>query len=142
MPGPSFEFVEHTADLAARLRAPTAAGLFEAGAAALTEALTDPARVRPAQSRVIELAAPELDLLLVDWLHELLFLFETEHLLVADCRVELDTGKAPAVRATVRGERHDASRHPLKLLIKAVTYHGLRITHDASGYEATVILDI
>ena len=142
MSGPSFEFVDHTADLAARLSAPTAAGLFEAGAAAFTEALTDRTRVRASGTRDIELAAYDLDLLLVDWLHELLFLFETGHLLVADCRVDLTGAPRPALRATIQGEPRDPSRHPLKRLIKAVTYHGLHIHQDADGYHATVIFDI
>ncbi|HSL23825.1 MAG TPA: archease [Vicinamibacterales bacterium] len=142
MDGPAFEFIEHTADIAARLRAPTAAGLFEAAAAALTEALTDRAAIRPAQERVVELSAPELELLLVDWLAELLFVFEIDGLLVADARVTIDGGGPHRLRATVRGEPRDALRHPLKLLIKGVTYHGLRVTRTEEGYEATVIFDI
>ena len=142
MSGPAFEFIEHTADIAARLRAPDAPGLFEAAAAAFSEALTDREAVRPEQERTIELSAPDIDLLLVDWLHELLFAFEIEELLVADVRVALDEGECCRLRAVVRGERRDPSRHPLKLLVKAITYHGLEIARSADGYEATVIFDI
>jgi SHS2 domain-containing protein len=142
--GPSFEFVAHTADIAVRLTAPSVAGLFEAAAAAFTEAVTNRGTVRPADSREIRLDAPELDLLLVDWLNELLFLFETEGLLVARAEVDVvDVDEAAvSLRATVRGERRDASRHGVKVLVKGVTYHGLAIERAGEGYVATVILDI
>jgi SHS2 domain-containing protein len=42
----------------------------------------------------------------------------------------------------VHGERRDASRHGLKLLVKAVTHHGLRVERTSEGYVATVIFDI
>jgi SHS2 domain-containing protein len=85
----SFEFVSHTADIAVRLRGATREGLFEAAARALTEALTERAAVRAETTRHVELAARELDLLLVDWLDELLFLFEIEGFLVRDSEVAI-----------------------------------------------------
>jgi SHS2 domain-containing protein len=93
----------------------------------------------------------------VDWLNELLFLFETERLLVARAAVSLDAPaavsldapaavsldrRAVSLRAGVHGERHDPARHGLKVLVKAVTYHGLAIERAAEGYVATVIFDI
>lgn len=143
MEGPRFEFVEHTADIAARLTAPDLAGLFEAGAAAFTEAVTDRATVRAAESRTVHLEAPELDLLLVDWLEELLYLFETDGLLVAETKAHVIEGPgACALDGRLLGERRDPARHGLKLLVKAVTYHGLRIERVNESYVATVIFDI
>jgi SHS2 domain-containing protein len=140
--GPAFEFVEHTADIAARLNAPTLAGLFEAAAWAFTEAVTNRGTVRAVMSRTIVLDAPDLELLLVDWLQELLFLFETEELLVAGARVEIAADRPCRLRAIVQGERRDPARHGLKLLIKAVTYHGLQVEQTEEGYVATVVFDI
>lgn len=182
-----FEFVAHTADIAVRLRGGTEEALFHTAAHALTEALTDRRAVLAVVSRRVELAAPELDLLLVDWLEELLFLFETEAFLVREADVTIrgresastdDITRAPkptkftkeedegskgmdssdlqlrdlrglrdlrdeyVIRATLHGETRDPLRHPLKLLIKAVTYHGLHIREIEDGYEAMVIFDI
>lgn len=149
MTGVKFEFVEHTADIAVRLSAPSVGGLFEAAAAALTETVTDRGAIREVESRDIRLEAAEPDLLLVDWLNELLFLFETERLLVARAAVSLDAeaalrldARGVSLRAGVHGERHDPARHALKVLVKAVTYHGLAIERAAEGYVATVIFDI
>ena len=174
-----FEFVPHTADIAARLRGPTLPALFEAAAAAFTEALTDRTVVRATAERRVELAAPDLEQLLVDWLEELLFLFETEGFLPGETDVTITHGSTKSTKATkttkeghetdslpgkpedlrdlrglrelrddyvivatLRGEPRDALRHPLKLLIKAVTYHGLHVVETDDGYEATVVFDI
>lgn len=145
MEGPafeSFEFVEHTADIAVRLRARSVGGLFDMAAAALTDALLDPGSIVVTGGRTVTLEAPELDLLLVDWLQELLFLFETEGFLVARSRVHVDAGERCTLRAEVSGEPRDPARHHLKLLIKAVTYHGLHIERTDDGYAATIIFDI
>jgi SHS2 domain-containing protein len=61
---------------------------------------------------------------------------------VARAEAEVVAGARSVLRATVRGERLDPARHPLKLLIKAVTYHGLRIDHTGEGYAATIIFDV
>jgi SHS2 domain-containing protein len=141
--GPRFEFVPHTADIAARLTAPDLGGLFEAAADAFTEALTDRATVRSAEARDIRIEAPELDLLLVEWLEELLYLFETDGLLVATAHAQVtQREKTCTIEASVFGERRDPARHPLKLLVKAVTYHGLQIERVNESYVATVIFDI
>jgi hypothetical protein len=53
-----FEFVPHTADIAARLRGPTVPALFEAAAAAFAEVLTDRTEVCATAERRV--AAPVL----------------------------------------------------------------------------------
>jgi SHS2 domain-containing protein len=151
-----FEFVPHTADIAARVSGRTVADVFRAAAHAFTDALTDRTGVEPVTERRVALAAPDLEQLLVDWLEELLYLFETHRFLLHDAdvnvRAHVHSGQpADALRdlrdeyviaATLRGESRDPSRHPLKLLIKAVTYHGLHVTQTEQGYEVTVIFDI
>jgi hypothetical protein len=49
------------------------ADLFETAASALAELMVDPATVQVALQRTIMLEAPELDLILYDWLSELIF---------------------------------------------------------------------
>ena len=138
----TFEFIEHTADIAVRLRGDTPGALFEAAAAALTDAITTGSAVRPNEASTVTRDAPELDLLLVDWLEELLYRFETEGLLVADADVAIASGDAVRLHAHIRGERRDEARHPIKVLVKAVTFHGLHVTKTSEGYETTVVFDI
>ena len=43
---------------------------------------------------------------------------------------------------TLVGERHDPARHPVKILIKAVTYHGLQVVRLEGTWTASVVFDI
>ena len=108
----------------------------------MTDAMTAPEGVEPRESVHITLEGPELDLLLVDWLSELLFRFETSGFLVARATVELVAADVYRLGARIEGEPLDAARHPMKVLLKAVTYHGLEIQEQAGRWTATVIFDI
>jgi SHS2 domain-containing protein len=138
-----FTFVDHTADVAARLHGATLDDLFAAAAAALTAVITEPDAVVPRQSLTISLDGSDLEVLLVDWVGELLYRFETEHLLVAVARPRVaDKNGRWRVDAEITGERRDPARHPIKVLVKAVTYHGLRIERDPDGYTTLLVFDI
>jgi SHS2 domain-containing protein len=138
-----FTFVDHTADVAVRLTGATLDDLFAAAAGALTAAITVPEAVVPRQSSTIALDASDLELLIVDWVGELLYRFETEQLLVADARPRVaERGGRWHVDAEIFGERRDPARHPIKVLVKAVTFHGLRIERRPNGYETLLVFDI
>jgi SHS2 domain-containing protein len=145
-----FTFVDHTADLAARLEAPALSGLYEAAAGALTAALTIPERVEPRLTRTIVLEARDPELLLVDWVAELLYCFETEGYLVSDATVGVAAplgagGHASShwrLDATVAGETRDPARHPLKVLVKGITFHRLKIEERDGRYETLLVFDI
>jgi SHS2 domain-containing protein len=108
----------------------------------MTDAISAVANVEPRVSEHISLESPELDLLLVDWLSELLFRFETSGLLVARATVELASTDVYRLGARVEGESLDPQRHPVKVLLKAVTYHALEVKEEPNGWRATVIFDI
>lgn len=141
----SFTFFDHTGDVGVSMRAGSAGSLFEAAADALLEVLTDPAQVDPLPGAGLELVARDLDALLVDWLSELIYLFEAQKLLVRSPRVIVARDEAAQVwrlTATLHGERLDPVRHQIKVLVKAVTWHKLSVEETAGGWRATVIFDI
>jgi SHS2 domain-containing protein len=135
-----YEFFEHTADLGLRVRAPDLDMLFAEAAAALFAAVVeDPATVQPLQRLDVELAGDDRAFLLVDWLKELLYHFDAEHLLLS--RFEAHVTDA-GLTGTAWGEPLDPARHVLSHEVKAITYHGLRVEPTADGWLAEVIVDI
>jgi SHS2 domain-containing protein len=74
--------------------------------------------------------------LLVNFLQELLFLHETQRVLLKEFQVHIEGTR---LHARVRGETIDKRRHELKLAIKAVTYHRLKV--DPKAGVAEVIFD-
>jgi SHS2 domain-containing protein len=138
-----YRFLNHTADVAFDVEAPTRDDLFGEALAAFTDTLTERETVEERVTRRFELRSSQLDLLLVDWLTELLYAFETEGLLFqyADVRVTEEDGAFHLV-AEARGEAEDPERHSGKVLVKAVTYHGLEVVEEGNGWRARVVFDI
>lgn len=135
-----YELFEHTADLGLRVEAPDLDGLFvEAGRGLVAMIVDNPDAIRPRQEVSFELAGADREFLLFDWLNELLFRFETEHLLFAQFDVRID---AAGLTASARGEPLDRDRHHLSHEVKAITYHHLKVAEIATGWRAEVIVDI
>ncbi|NUQ64700.1 MAG: archease [Pirellulales bacterium] len=135
-----YEIFEHTADVGIRARAGDLNGLFADAAKGLFSLiLANPDSVRPVQETHIRIDGDQYDDLLFDWLAELLYRFDTDHLLPAEFEVRID---AAGLDATARGEQLDRSRHQLDREVKAITYHGLDVRRDADQWVAEVIVDI
>jgi len=138
-----YRFFDHTGDIAVALSGRTREELFTAAAAAFTDSMTALSAVEPKRPEEIDLAAPELELLLVDFLSELLYRFDTRGWLTCEAEVvvrESDGGWA--LEGTLRGERIDPQRHAIRVLIKAVTYHGLHVRHEDGEWRANVVFDV
>ncbi|HUU69419.1 MAG TPA: archease [Planctomycetota bacterium] len=137
---PRYEVIEHTADVGVRVRGATMAEVFANAAYGMFDLMSGNEAVRPEVERAVAVDAHDREELMVNWLSELLFVFETERLLLSDFEIaEIDERH---VRATVRGERFDPERHASNFDIKAVTYYGLHVIQDDSTWMATVIFDV
>ena len=135
--------LEHTADVGLVVEAASLGRLFADAGAGLCDIITERERVEPRRSRETRLAAPALDLLLMEWLEELLFLLDARGELWCEHEVVVDEGPSGcSLVAVSRGEAFDPARHPSRLHVKAVTYHGLEVARTAAGWRATVLLDI
>jgi SHS2 domain-containing protein len=135
-----YETFEHTADLGLRIRAADLPTLFAEAAQALFSVIVeDLATVCPLQPIDVRLEENDCELLLFDWLKELLYHFDAEHMLFGKFEVKLDGG---SLTATAWGEPLDRTRHVLEHEVKAITYHGLSVVEVEGGWEAEVIVDI
>lgn len=135
-----YEIVDHTADVGLRVRAHDLPEIFEKAALGFYDLMVglDSVEVRKNHSLVVE--AHALDELLVQWLSELLYLFEVEGFLGKAVRVELEPGWR--LTATVHGEGLDPNRHDVKLLYKAITYHKAFVAFEDGVWTAQVIFDV
>jgi SHS2 domain-containing protein len=132
------EELGHTSEIGLRARAPSLTDLFRCLAGAMI-GLTGVEAEQEADLVYleVELTAGDLESLLVDWLNEVLYLYEVSGLVPDD--VEVDEISPHSIQATVRGRR---SRQIPDLQIKAVTYHQLWICQDKGQWKAEVFFDI
>ena len=138
-----FTFFDHTGDIGIDIDAPDPGTVLLDAARAFTETITDPAPLEAGDEAELVLAAATLDLLLVDWLNELLYRFETPWWLPRGGEAAAQpTDGGWTVRARLVGGRIDPARHEVRVAIKAVTYHALEVRETAAGWHARVILDV
>jgi SHS2 domain-containing protein len=136
-----YETFEHTADLGLRVRAADLDGLFADAARGLFSLMiANLDDVRTVEQVSLGVVGAELDYLLFDWLNELLFIFETQRLVLVEFHVQVAES---SVQATVRGEPFDPARHHAEHEVKAITYHELKVEQQQDGgWLAEVIVDI
>lgn len=115
----------------------------QAARATLGVMVEDPGAVEPRLQRRLELEAVSADLLLYDFLSELLYHKDAERLLLLPERVEVTLAAQGArLTAVLAGEEIDRQRHVLLVDVKAVTLHRFALERTAHGWEAEVVLDI
>jgi SHS2 domain-containing protein len=134
-----FEILPHTADVAVAVFGDSLEELFANAGAALFELMFDTEAVEPAGTVQVEATGDGLEELLVEWLSELVVLFEVEGVAVTDLRVDMDghdrvTGTA---RTVPTGDLVLAGAP-----IKAVTYHDLEVRRDGDHWVARVVFDV
>ena len=130
------------ADCALEIEGTDLNDLFETAAGAMAEIMVDPETLPATVERTVSLTAPSLDLLLYDWLSELIYLKDSEQ--VVFTRVEAEVTPEPVCRVVARlwGGRIDPERTGLRADAKAVTFHQFAVEPRGEGWYARVVIDI
>jgi SHS2 domain-containing protein len=135
-----FTVLEHTADVGFEARGTTPADLFQQAARALLSIAVDTDAISSRDSHLVHVDGDGYPGLLVNFLEEIVYLFDAGHFAPVDCRVER-IGPT-ALDARLIGEPREPGRHPWKLIVKAVTYHGLEVSPGDDRWSARVFLDV
>jgi SHS2 domain-containing protein len=128
------------ADIAFEADSASVEGLFESSGRALSDIMVDRKTLRPRVRKQIHLEASDLDMLLYDFLTELIVLKDVNSLLFKTTRVKI--GGERTLSALLVGEQINRKRHRLRNDVKAVTMHMFGVRHEGKRWRATVVLDI
>jgi SHS2 domain-containing protein len=115
--------------------------LFATAAAVLADLMVDPATVARDIEHTVELEARSLDLLLHEWMSELIFLKDSDRLVFPDALVSVGAAP-PRLTARLTGGRIDRTRTVLRADPKAVTFHQFLLERRGDGWYARVVIDI
>jgi len=135
-----WEHLPHVADIGVRGFGPTMAAAFEEAALALTAVITDPAGVAAREAVKISCAAPDRELLFVEWLNSLVYEMATRRMLFGRFAVTIRNG---ALEATAWGEPVDVARHAPAAEVKGATLTALKVAEEPGGrWTAQCIVDV
>ena len=135
-----YEVLDHTADIGLVVYGKDLKALFEHAGEGFFHLITDLKQVNPRLQKRIQIAGEALERLMVDWLAELLYLHDVEHLLFKKFHVE-SVGQ-DGLKAMVYGEPYQEGVHVIKTGVKAVTYHQIQVKQESEGWRARIIFDL
>jgi len=141
-----YKFLEEigTADIAFEAVGRDLPELFRDAADATMNVMIDNLdAIEPRETRNIELSNEKIDMLLFDFLQELIYFKDAERLLLRTREVRIDERDQKCfLKAEAAGEPLDAARHHQRADVKAVTLHDFSVEKEDGGWKARVLLDI
>jgi SHS2 domain-containing protein len=135
-----FEVIEHTADIGIVAYGADIKQVFANAALGLFNLMADLENLKENTKREIELSAEDIEVLLVEWLNELIYISEVEHIIFK--RFEVKELSNTQLKAICFGEKIKPGQHRLKREIKAATYHMLKLNKEDGSYKVRIIFDI
>jgi len=140
---PSYQYLEHTADVLFIAKGNTPAEMFEQAGLAVEETMINLKKVSPAKKIKIKKENTKIDSLLFDFLDELVFLKDYKQLVFSKFEVNIEEKKKKfKLDALAYGEKIDNEKHEPKVDIKAVTMHMFKVEKSKAGWQAQVLVDI
>lgn len=134
-----WEHFAHDADVGVRGWGKTPAEAFEQAACALTAAVTQ-ATIAPRSEVRVSCSAPDLELLLVEWLNAIIYEMAVQRMLFGRFSVQLQDGR---LQGTLWGQQVDIARHAPAVEPKGATYTALKVAQGDGGiWSAGCVVDV
>jgi SHS2 domain-containing protein len=133
-----------TADIAFEATGRDLPELFTAAADATINVMIDNLdAIEPRETREIELSSDKIDMLLFDFLQELIYFKDAKRLLLRVREAQIDyKNEEYFLKTKGAGEQLDEARHQQRADVKAVTLHGFSVEKRDDNWKARVLLDI
>ena len=104
------------------------------------EVQTEVEKIKPSNSKNVEIVSESKESLLFDWLSELLFLRDTSAMFFGKFDIKIEQNKQYKLTGKVYGERIEG--HELRTEVKAVSYQMMNIEESEGSVKIRVILDV
>ena len=142
-----YRFLEDIAiaDMAFEAEGGTLSEVFQSAALAVTNTMVKNLEaILPRQAKEIAVTAADAEMLLFNFLQELIYYKDTEQLLLSKFEIEINSTEEGRyfLKCRAFGEKLDTSRHESLVDVKAVTMHKFEVKPAPQGWRAKVILDI
>lgn len=138
--GLKYKIIDHTADICVRVFGSSLEEIFIGSAKAMMEVITDVKKVNPSKEIPITVRGDNYEELLVKWLQEILYVHEVKKMVFNDFEIKIENATRAVGKAY--GEKIAIDRHEFYSIIKAVTYHNLKIISSKDKYRVDIVFDI
>lgn len=140
MSNPHWEHFEHEADMGVRGFGETLEQAFEQTAISLMNVITDIHSIEAHDCIKVSCNAEENDLLLLDWLNELVYQMATRRMLFTSFKITIEQHN---LTATICGEPASQKKHKPAVEVKGATFTELKVIQDDKGqWMAQCVVDV
>jgi SHS2 domain-containing protein len=134
------KYIEHPSDVGFETYGDTLEELFANAAIATYSFMTDVDAIEEEVEREVGIKSEDLYSLMFDWLDEMIFMFESESLIMKKFDIDVDSSNF-SIFGKCRGGKFDPTKHESGIIIKAVTYNMMEIKKN-EAWHARVVLDV
>jgi SHS2 domain-containing protein len=134
-----YETFEHEADIGIRGFGDTKEEAFCNAARAMYSVMVNIDRIERKEKRTVNASAPDRELLLVEWLNELLALSDIERMVFSKFEVKM---QGTELSGSAWGETLDRQRHEAHVEVKGATYHMLKVVEENGRFIAQCVVDV
>ncbi len=135
-----YRTVNRPSELLVKVSGKTKAELFANSAFALFDLMTDVEKIKLEENLPLEVEGVDRDDLMVNWMRELLYLFQGSGYLLREFQVH--EVKEDYVRGAVGGEKYDPDRHEIQRDIRSIAFQQSRIEKTGDQWIAQVIFEL
>lgn len=139
-----YNFLDHTADIAVDIKADTLDELFMASAYSWRDYISDDNNSFSSEKHLLDLSENNLEVLLVSFLSELNFLYQSKSWMMDKVNSLIITEKNDSwnLNAEILGQSSNRREMNLKTEIKAITYHQMEIKEQQGRFSTRIVFDI
>ncbi len=141
------EYLDHMTDAYLRIRGRNLEEVFEHAGRGLVGIMYDIKEVKTNKQVLITAEGIELENLLFDWLDKIMLIMLIDRIIMSDFKVKIirdDKSGQYKIHGYGEGEQINPQRHELKVEIKGITYHEMKILKNEEKDEiiAEYIVDL
>lgn len=127
------EYLDHMTDAYLRVKGNTMEEVFELSGKGLVNTMYDIKQIDIKKRVSISAEGKELENLLFDWLDKILLLMLIDRIILSEFKIKIiydNQNCQYQIKGYGEGEEIDLSKHELKVEIKGITYHEMKILED------------
>ena len=140
-----YQYLENvtTADVAFEAWGKDPEELFiSAAEATVNVMISDLSQIEPKRKIEIALKNSQLDMLLINWLQEIIYYKDSQDLLLRPGRLAIQRNGEYLLEAELQGEEIDPQKHDLLTDVKSATFHKFKLEREGERWMARLVLDV
>ncbi|MBI4657177.1 MAG: archease, partial [Elusimicrobia bacterium] len=124
----AYKIIDKSGDIGIRVSGKSLAGVLENAARAVYDLMADAGKVEQTREKRLRIRAENYDSLIINFLNAIIYGIDAGGFIGKKIKIRMDSSSGKlGLKAAIKGEKYSRLKHGSKFLLKAATYHNLKI---------------